>query len=485
MNKTNFSKQNILLAVLLVFIVAFVFVKEAGSQFSGSSLKETENILSGDSAHWNNSIPCLTCHVLNNAPGDQLTAIAGNANLCMSCHNPAGMASNTPFTNADRAEPGIGGTSHAWNKPAINEEYGASLPTNSNMANKVMYDEIVCSTCHNPHADNYPPFLRISNDQDAMCKDCHTVRNVGTYSDDTTNKGSHPVGKIYPAADPRFYATPQDPDIILIGSQVECSSCHGIHYTNSGGANNGTGDGYLLRTTNDDNLCTTCHTYTGHQGMSCSQCHQTHNPKRDNIFMTKDTLLTPNDGLKPVLFYRESGPNSYADGDATYDGVCEVCHTTTDYYRNNSSGNHVHNRGISCVVCHPHSVEFAPQGGCTSCHSYTQDNLDGIPVGGRRPVAGEFPTGNSHAHYGGTLDDNDCKVCHSLTNHKGGYVELINLDDGSILSFLKPDSIHTDPDVSNFCQACHDADGALLSADPFDPFGNGNAAPDVATRFLG
>ncbi|NOX85824.1 MAG: hypothetical protein GXO86_07665 [Chlorobi bacterium] len=472
-------------AVLLIIAVAFLIVKKAGSQYSGNNLKERLNSLEGDFAHYNDAIPCLTCHVLNNAPGDQLTAVAGNANLCMSCHNPVGMASSTPFSDADRAEPGVSGTSHAWNKPIVNADYGANFPSDPKMAEKVMYDEIVCSTCHNPHVSTYSPFLRTSNNQDAMCKDCHSVRNVGTYQDDPNNKGSHPVGKTYPTTDSRFYAAPQNPDIILIGGQVECSSCHGIHYTTSGGANGGTGDGYLLRTTNDNNLCTTCHTYTGHQGASCKQCHQTHNPNLTNIYMTKDEVQTTNSGLKPVLFITETGPNSFADGDNTYDGICEVCHTTTKYHRNNSSGNHVHNLNINCVACHSHADEFVAQGGCISCHSYNQDNLDGVPVGGRRAIVAEFPASNAHAHYGGNLDNSDCVVCHSMSGHKNGYVKLIDPDDGSILTFLKPDSLHTDPDVSNFCMGCHDADGAQFLTNPFDPFGNGNTPPDVATRFLG
>ena len=66
-----------------------------------------------------------------------------------------------------------------------------------------------------------------------------------------------------------------------------------------------------------------------------------------------------------------------------------------------------------------------------------------------------------------------------------GYVELLDPDSGSLYTFLQPDSITSDPDLSDFCANCHDADGAARLATPFDPFGNGNTAPDVASRFLG
>jgi len=38
-------------------------------------------------------------------------------------------------------------------------------------------------------------------------------------------------------------------------------------------------------------------------------------------------------GLREVVFLNQEGPNSYADGDAVYDGVCDVCHTGTKYHR--------------------------------------------------------------------------------------------------------------------------------------------------------
>jgi hypothetical protein len=66
-----------------------------------------------------------------------------------------------------------------------------------------------------------------------------------------------------------------------------------------------------------------------------------------------------------------------------------------------------------------------------------------------------------------------------------GYVELIDPDDGTLYRFQSPEDLVSDPDLSDFCAHCHDEDGALALASPLDPFGNGNAPPDVATQFLG
>jgi len=59
--------------------------------------------------------------------------------------------------------------------------------------------------------------------------------------------------------------------------------------------------------------------------------------------LIKSILPTSNSGDRAVKNFRnEEGdppmPNSFADGDSTYDGVCEVCHTQTTHFRNDGSG---------------------------------------------------------------------------------------------------------------------------------------------------
>ena len=40
---------------------------------------------------------CASCHVPHTSLGGDLTSVAGTANLCISCHQPGGPASTTPF----------------------------------------------------------------------------------------------------------------------------------------------------------------------------------------------------------------------------------------------------------------------------------------------------------------------------------------------------------------------------------------------------
>lgn len=306
------------------------------------------------------TISCASCHTFHNATGNALTNNASNSGLCTSCHNPAAgsMAENKPFLNADKAIPGTGGNSHSWDV-AIGL-YETNLPSDSEMSLRLTAaNEIVCSTCHNQHNNGAlgSPYLRMDNTDDAMCKDCHSVRDVGNFAGG--GMGSHPVNVTYDDTDSRFKNTQT---LVTNGNKVQCSTCHGVHdVTNSGTL---TTDGYLLKATNDETLCTDCHVDMTHNGMTCKDCHQTHNPDKTNIYMIKSTIATPNSGDKTVA-YATSGLG--ADGDATYDGICEVCHTSTTYHQNNGGGDHAHNVGTSCTDCHLHDASFAG-GDCVTCH---------------------------------------------------------------------------------------------------------------------
>mgnify|MGYP001436994904 CR=1 FL=1 len=133
------------------------------------------------------------------------------------------------------------------------------------------------------------------------------------------------------------------------------------------------------------------------------------------------------------------------------------------------------------------SSSNSPASACLDCHNQDQDNQDSIPASGRRAVANEFPSGTTHAHLNGlvAINDNDCLVCHDQTNHKSGNVTLLDADSAVTYSFQVVSDLNSDPDVSDFCLSCHDADGATRLAEPQNPFGNGNAPQNVAERYQG
>ncbi|MDW7771631.1 MAG: cytochrome c3 family protein [Desulfobulbaceae bacterium] len=72
----------------------------------------------------------------------------------------------------------------------------------------------------------------------------------------------------------------------------------------------------------------------------------------------------PKSGYREVKFIRPAGLNSFADGDAAINGICEVCHTRTSHWRNDGTlagiGVHSGLGGGNCLVCHKHADGFAP-----------------------------------------------------------------------------------------------------------------------------
>ena len=97
--------------------------------------------------------------------------------------------------------------------------------------------------------------------------------------------------------------------------------------------------------------------YANHQGYDCLVCHDSVETR--NLNLIREVISSPNSGPMEVWFTAHSGWRSFADGDAVYDGICEVCHTSTSYHTNYGDGT-VHFDGQDCTECHPHSNDFYP-----------------------------------------------------------------------------------------------------------------------------
>lgn len=294
---------------------------------------------------------------------------------------------------------------------------------------------MVCSTCHNPHsqAEDGGPFMRVDNAGSGLCRACHDDRYMGTLAQSSSNVGTHPVGILYATPNAILVDSPDlpftDPGTPGDSSDdtMECLSCHGIHYmdsdTDGDPGNLGVGDGYLLRKKRNVTLCATCHTYPNHNGMDCLDCHDVHQTDSSNVYMVKKNILGTD-----ITFVDRDDDDNKTDFiksnhlSPSYDGVCQVCHTSTDHHWNNSGGDHSHYNIFSCTSCHTHDSGFAPSvGSCKNCHDSAQ--------GGRREVLSEFSMTTAHA--GSGITDGDCVVCHQTNQHMGGNVRFFNADDSN------------------------------------------------------
>lgn len=291
-------------------------------------------------------------------------------------------------------------------------------------------------------------------------------------------------------------------DLHAGGATIECLDCHVLR--------TGTFGVRLPRGAEQEAVCQTCHNPTGQAAalsdvamhmvgdvtVDCGSCHDVHFPQTTsdprpggatapNLRLVRgDTARYVPAALEPAIYQSTPAHFAFAQGAPPYVGVCQTCHTATAYHRNDASSSHSHGMGTACTDCHEHRTGFAAS--CVGCHAVPQDDGDGVPLGGRRAVLGELPSGTAHAHMRGpAASGEDCMVCHAQATHADGHVDLIDPDTGAITRFATVDDLVGDPDLSDFCAACHDADGAARLASPHDPFGNGSAPAEVASRFAG
>ncbi len=141
--------------------------------------------------------------------------------------------------------------------------------------------------------------------------------------------------------------------------------------------------------------------------MQCTTCHNTHQywngtfQPGQNGYMIRSTIITPNSGVKKVVFYAISGPNSMGNDYTPHTSICEVCHTRTTYH-NNASSNNPHYDGQKCTLCHNHQNGFSARWTCTSCHGNpptSQPLLVGRSLKNGYPPTGETSAGMHAFHF--------------------------------------------------------------------------------------
>jgi hypothetical protein len=153
---------------------------------------------------------------------------------------------------------------------------------------------------------------------------------------------------------------------------------------------------------------------------------------------------------KQVKFFDRKGAKSYADGDTTYNGVCEMCHTQTMYHKNDGTGNY-HYPAARCYVCHNHINGFGyahgePGKDCEDCHGH-DDGWNG---------GSYYGTTQSHSTH--TENDSD--------DLKGPYITCSDCHDTNDYPFFKSG---TDGDgdgkynlsETDVCDNCHSPNGAF------------------------
>ena len=323
-----------------------------------------------DLPHTDGNENCANCHLTHRSPGGVLNSVAGNANLCQSCHVAGGQGSAKALSNGQQAQPWPGlptgvsgsGTSHRWDAGVVgravflggtstgtietsgtytgayaktytltittsgnsggaqfnwiattpgggagtnlltgtnvllnegllvtfkngtnpsfqvNDQWNIYVrpdlrsPTNLDLLATIRSGLFSCSTCHDEHSQAAAPFdpdaqlyvtnmdgtlisgtnrhyMRIANDTEQLCQECHAARFVTN-----AGAGSHPVGMALSGfTNNSFYRFTTSLPLEGVTGNVRCETCHAVH-------NAGTTNGTLLRLTNSTATCAECHT---------------------------------------------------------------------------------------------------------------------------------------------------------------------------------------------------------------------------------
>jgi|GEM_PF-1502145 len=238
-----------------------------------------------------------------------------------------------------------------------------------------------------------------------------------------------------------------------------------------------------------DHLCKSCHVETGfakavqtHLGgdtLTCNVCHSPHyhQPQFERYFIRNENPMGESNGM----FFNNA--TDFVHGAPNFDGICEICHTQTNYYRNDGSDGGTHNTGSNCITCHKHENGFKPVGGgaCNACHGAPPDN------------------GAHRAHFGGTVEQASygtvqnfstdsayvfsCGTCHpssSSSFHQNGTVDVELYDatapSGSLKSLNPPTAQYEETSGSCSNVYCHSAT-TWSSGDVGSPLTQTNGLP--------
>ncbi len=227
----------------------------------------------------------------------------------------------------------------------------------------------------------------------------------------------------------------------------------------------------MTKTSLDTEIKRSNHTGKYHHVEGCATCHDI-TGNSINIALINTVIDTPSNGPKTVRFTARTGPYSFADGDATYDGVCEVCHTQNKHHNNDGQDNTAHMDGTACTTCHLHDKQFAAPPmpytqshqthlqarhvngmnvTCTTCHNY--------PISAPLVFADLLPLATTTV----------CDTCHSPGGTYPGTDGLLNAALGAKANFktggiYEADGLTLKAGKEKWCTTCHDESPSVINS---------------------
>lgn len=216
--------------------------------------------------------------------------------------------------------------------------------------------------------DATPSFVDEARPGRGLCEVCHKTtrfypasgQGESHFTGDCTRCHDHAVGFKAVASDANCATCHPDEAALLEKPNLhhdrfagECSSCHAEVDPTPGPGHR------------DTAACVRCHSpqkVADHVPpgirVRCEQCHDPHGT--DNLRLVRGVIETTGGAERPITFTTLAGlaDGSFASASAPGTGLCEVCHTSTRFYRADGSG--AAHYTTTCLQCHPHSAGFLP-----------------------------------------------------------------------------------------------------------------------------
>jgi predicted CXXCH cytochrome family protein len=184
----------------------------------------------------------------------------GSSRLCLSCHDGVLALSSTRLVGPDSANktnarpltgPTVLGTDLRGSHPisftydfALAAKRGELADPKSLPAIHVDNNaQMQCTSCHDPHEDKRPKFMRMDNDQGTLCTTCHRLS--------LWNASSHATSPV------RWNGAGTNPWPRGGSASVGANGCNNCHQSHAAGH----GERLLVRAAEPEN-CTVCHTGT-------------------------------------------------------------------------------------------------------------------------------------------------------------------------------------------------------------------------------
>jgi predicted CXXCH cytochrome family protein len=369
-----------------------------------------QGVRAADPPH-SNVAGCAACHITHNAAGASLTTVAGNGNLCMSCHVAGGIADGLPFAPANAALPGPGlpagiaaaGNSHRWDAgPAGHVSFlgGAATPSTGGVEPFGMFS--------GPYPKTYTITIRVGGNSGTARFDWSATSPGGGSGADILTGTNAPLDegvavRFIDGTNTSFqvndrwnlYVRPHInmPTNDLIAAHTTdgvavCSACHDQHLQafppfdpsspTYGGAGTGAGR-HFMRMSNDlHQICMECHSAYFVTNAAFGAHPIGVAPRSDGFYQLPASLLTEPGTTNVVCLTCHQ--MHYAPGTdgrvlrlADTRSVCGECHTlgdtATPAIHLNTADNNTLWPGGQYGTLFPSRTGAADRGSCVNCHA--------------------------------------------------------------------------------------------------------------------